>query len=490
MTSTSKQTQHVVFSILITLHTHIISTKCNEEFNTLVTSPRYIDKTYLLSAFFRQTDSPYNFLTCPRLFGKTTILQMIETFAQIQVDKHGRPIKWSDSKAAETFKNSKIHRFAGHVLSEHMARYPVILLDLHFDTIEGMFEPDIVTHLNEQIQTCFKFTVMKEAEDETGVQSNSTFKPWNFTMNLQDVAFMRQVLQGRLTLPEIRNSLYRLSKILYNCFHNTKIIILVDNYDSAAVKAMLARRKPQGVNIFYDLVNGMLSQVSTTGSEFIKYMLITGTSALPYYRDHWKLENITHRAFLDDHSFSQFCGFFQQDVVQLFDKFQVNDTEKSSIKEYYNGYSTVLGLEAVYNPYSIRRYFQPEIRYLRSFWKIKPRIETIVKFMPFRKFFENLFIPVITSNKMPTNFTLLKTYEPRSFGRMIEMLGLLKDIQNTHERLTRDKDVYHPIIHTFAFEQGYFTHTMNSSFVVPNQEVKQELMEKSVEYFSKPVYML
>ncbi|XP_065204385.1 uncharacterized protein LOC135834437 isoform X2 [Planococcus citri] len=489
MSSTSNQNSFLALSILITLHHLIISITCNEEFHTLAISPRYIDKTHLLSTFFRNTDTPYNYLTCPRLFGKSAILNMIETFAQVQVDRHGRPINWAETKAFEVFKNSKIHRFAGHILSQHMARYPVILLDLHFDTIEGMYEPDIVAHLNEQIQTCFKFTVMNEV-NEDGAEGNSTFKPWNFTMNLQDVAFMRQVIQGRLSLPEIRNSLYRLSKILYNCFHHTKVIVLVDNYDSAAVKAMLTRHKQIGVNIFYDLVNTMLSQASTTGAEFIKYMLITGTSALPYYRDQWKLENITHRPFLDDHPFSEFCGFSQQDVEQLFDKFECDDSEKSSIKEFYNGYSTAFAQQAVYNPYSIRRYFQPEDRTLRSFWKIKPRIETIVKFMPFRTFLENLFIPVITSNKMPTNFTLLKTYETQSFGRMFEMLDLLKDIQDTHERLTRDRRVYDPIIHTFAFEQGYFTHSSNSSYAVPNQEVKQELVEKSLEYFSRKVYML
>ena len=100
-------------------------------FNDIRRSSAFVDKTMLIKDFVTCGDEAL-VITCPSRFGKSTNMDMIKTFLQIQVDESGNQIK--DLEKIENYqifkqeinnKSLKImeeHKF----VRDHFANHPVI----------------------------------------------------------------------------------------------------------------------------------------------------------------------------------------------------------------------------------------------------------------------------------------------------------------------------------------------------------------------------
>ncbi|KAL6951875.1 hypothetical protein U1Q18_048629 [Sarracenia purpurea var. burkii] len=97
-----------------------------------ISQPYFVDKTLLLRELFKNDGPDYNYISYPSKFGKTVTLQMIKTFAQIEVSKRRDHLNWTETKAYQLFKDLKIARHKD-VFENHMARYAVIHFDLRLD---------------------------------------------------------------------------------------------------------------------------------------------------------------------------------------------------------------------------------------------------------------------------------------------------------------------------------------------------------------------
>lgn len=471
----------IFFVLFWSLHTTVYGLY---EFESLTQSPYYIDKTYFLSTLFFELKIPNNFITCPRRFGKTSMLLMIEHFAQVEIDKHRHPTNWTSSKAYTTFENLNVAQIKP-MMANHLARYPVIQLNLGFGSMKDFNGTNLLVHLNQQLEKCFdKFRWLCKCRYSGN--SSLPFKPYS-NISQDDYVFIKSALNMTLDNTGISNSLLELCRILYSYFHKTPVIVLVDDYDSAAINAMIA----PSVNLteYYDLVNAMLSRAFLDGQKYIKFSLVTANSAINFYKDQpTHFATVSHRPFLSKHQFTPFCGFLETEVKAMYRKFRLSKQQKYDVQNYYNGYftSSLTDPQLIYNPFGLTRYLMYE-RELKKFTLPSQHSEIISKLFIFKQFRQDIFRPAWSKTTDRCNFTLKKTYETDD---MDKMLYLLRTDHNylTQERIDQDKEEYIRISHSFAFEQGYFTYSFSERnfFKIPNQQVRLEIKEMMTVYFKAP----
>ncbi|KAL6963293.1 hypothetical protein U1Q18_049114 [Sarracenia purpurea var. burkii] len=121
------------------------ATQFDENYSNFIERHTYnfVDKSHLLVSFFNHTSEPYNFITCPPQFGKTTMLNMIKSFAEIEIDDSGIPIPWKETRAYEIFSKLNIASYP-EIVTSHLAQHPVILVNLYFDTVEFKVDKRVI----------------------------------------------------------------------------------------------------------------------------------------------------------------------------------------------------------------------------------------------------------------------------------------------------------------------------------------------------------
>lgn len=481
---------------LILLFTSEILCKPSEKlppdlnFVKLSKSPVYVDKTKFLKIFFNNK-TVHNFITCPRRFGKTTMLRMIKTFAQIEVDKNKKKLFWKDTHAYKVFHNLSIGQYP-RVMARHLAHYVVITLSLNMDHVKRPNERKLIRFLFKQI--------VEQYDRYKWIQKG------HHVVEEDDLEYMNKVLNNTLNKLEKNLCLYRLAKILHNAYGKTRVIILVDDYDSAFTK--LVYQPDFEVNKYYQLLNNLLSRTYRVGRKYIDYVLVTGTSSMSYYIDQSKIKGIVHRPFLEEHPFVSFYGFLERELTPVLDQYDFDEVERFKLKECYNGYTTSSKHRTIYNPNSVRQYLEssrkeiskfwrerfegrnnyfPHTKEVTKYWTIEDRDFVIFEFLCFYEFFIDISIPANTENAEESNFTLSKTYDENSLDKFIVLVKHILNYLNYDPKPGEKKHIYVPLIRTFAFEHGYFTHSRKDVgfYGVPNCEVRMQVAEKVDKFNTK-----
>ncbi|XP_065204389.1 uncharacterized protein LOC135834439 [Planococcus citri] len=452
----------------------------------LAKSSVYIDKTKLLRIFF-SADDRFGFLTCPRRFGKSTNLKMIKHFAQIILDRSHKPVDWQGSKTHKLFNKLTIANYP-RIVSVHMARYVVMLLDLSID----QDSEKALDFWNQRVRTLFHEYrwILKE----------------DYGIDAEDLAYMQKVLESTLEEDRKHESLHRLARMVNIALNGTKTIVLVDDYDSPMSK--LRFDNTFDTTQYYFLLNKILSTAYTEGREYIEYMLITGTSSITFYSKHsgFPIDNSTilHHAFLEDHPLVSFCGILEKELTTMLDRRNFNEMDRYQLKECYNGYRTRLKHRSVYNLNSVkeflntsdcnvteywtRRYhkrndkFYPRATHddFQSYWSIDRRDHVIFAFFYFPEFMNDFSIPANSDNRIETNSSISKIYDEDSYVKFRQLLNFIFNYSSKEAReITQNRQSYLPIVRTFAFENGYFTHSVVEGFYgVPNCEIKMEIIDR------------
>lgn len=416
---------------------------------------------------------------------------MIKSFAQIELDTTHQLIKWKDTRAYKIFEKLTIANYP-RIVSRHLAQYVVIFLDLNLDRVHDPTTKTILDHLNQKIENIY---------DEYRWILNG-----DHDVEEEDIAYMKKVFKGTLKDDEKDQYLYRLSKIFYSALNGTKSIILVDDYDGPMTK--LTFDEAIDTTQYYHLLNKMLSKVYTSDCTYVDYILITGTSSMPFYSDHSghriNSEIISHHAFLEDHPLVSFCGILEKELTPVLDRRSFRKMDRYQMKECYNGYMTRLKRRSVYNSYSVRQYLsrsdcnvteywmqrygdRNSIFYPRAtnddvtrYWSIENRDYVIFSFVYFSEFLNDISIPAHSDNRIETNFTFSKIYDENSYRRFGQLMKFISKFSSEEARqVARDRQSYLPVIRTFTFEHGYFTHSSIEGFYgIPNFEVKMEIIER------------
>lgn len=441
------------------------ATQFDENYSNFIERHTYnfVDKSHLLVSFFNHTSEPYNFITCPPQFGKTTMLNMIKSFAEIEIDDSGIPIPWRETRAYEIFSKLNIASYP-EIVTSHLAQHPVILVNLYFDTVEFKVDKRYTSRIMTQLKHTFK--QYKNIWNKT--TENIPFAGSNLTED--NIVYLRNGIDGNLTKDEIQNSLYRLSEILYYYFNHTRVILLVDGYDTAATLAM--NTAGRYVLKCYEFLHEMLARALEKGSIYVEYALVAASTSVSYYSvDHSRANVLRHRPFLDDHPFTSFCGLLEEESASLFNKHYCDPREKLEIKKYYNGYTSLQGV-TIYDPNSLEYYFDSKFRQTLSYWLAGDRAELVYDFLHFNDVYETLSLALLGDHSFESDFVISKKYDNDALYVFMQ----LRNSNYTRVYLDKAKCVRQML--TFIFEQGYLSHIPRSQYGYrsPNHQTRQEIL--------------
>lgn len=460
------------------LNHNIGSVKCNSGYKALLNREvlYFVDKSNLLVEFFKQEEWPYTFVTCPGRFGKSTMLDMIESFAQIEVDENGKEKPWNETEAYDIFSKMNIAKNQD-VFTKHLARYPVIRLDLKFDTIDNHTDEQMMVHVRDNLKQTFE--KYRWLLDKALAPVNES-DPERYQLRNEYVSFLKKGLDGSMMRPDIQQSFYRLARILFEYFDQRKVIILVDNYDSAAVHSLSTHKSHTA--IFYEWIHEFFTNGFKHGKKYIQYGLITGTCSVSFYSAVYEdIDNIWHHPFLEGHDFDGFCGFLEDEVVPVFEKYQCDEKERAEVKKYYNGYTTISG-KSIYDPYSFCRYFQSMDRELRNYWPMYERGENMIE--KFINFYGEYNLLKKSLDGVQTNVTIWGSYDSDALAVFAFLRGL------EYKQYFYDIDDCLRKLFTFTLEQGYLSYGAKQRwFISPNEQTRQtvsQLLDRFVEEQGMP----
>nr|XP_014279570.1 uncharacterized protein LOC106682939 [Halyomorpha halys] len=98
------------------------------DFSKIVATSGFVDKSLLIKALFENTCKVL--ITAPRRFGKSTNLDMVKRFLEIEVDSSGRPIDVAQTDNYKLFFENKLKIFEHEQFCKvHLGRHPVMMID-------------------------------------------------------------------------------------------------------------------------------------------------------------------------------------------------------------------------------------------------------------------------------------------------------------------------------------------------------------------------
>lgn len=460
------------------------------DFKWLTAEPYFIDKTEMLTLIFDEdnatsSNNSYHFISCPFNFGKRKNLYMIQDFAGIEVDKNGKPKIWLETEAVQIFMNLSIGKHP-YLISKHLARYPIILMDLSVSKKNPL--NDIPVILNDMLRKAlheYKWlhNILRE---------NFTAHVAHSNVDEQDAKFFIKAGNETLTEKELDDGLFRVAKFLHGYFKNHKVILLIDEYENVALHAVTSNN--QNAIAFYEKFNKMLIRVLNDGSEYIEKVVITGTGSMAFSFEPTKFslfgysfgssitkrDFITHHVFLDDHPFTPYFGFLENDLIELHKLYGSKDHEKNTIKKLYNGYLTKTNRTMIYNPSNIARFFQltyhprPKYTYL-SEHSIDPEWQLLL--VPFMK--SDVF-----REKMDD--ALKKGFFQYPIKKQLPENGLSEMLKLVNDKFSQITQEHVDMFFTVAFEQGYFSHAAGENvYCLPNRNIELILRLQFEKYFDE-----
>lgn len=143
--------------------------------------------------------------------------------------------------------------------------------------------------------------------------------------------------------------------------HNTKVVILVDEYDKPILDNILDTTKSSQMR---EMLKDLYSQIKTN-DEYIKFVLLTGVSKFSKVSLFSGLNNLNDITL--DKKYADICGYTQFELELEFADYLI-DVDKNKLKAWYNGYNFAGKEEQkVYNPFDILLFFSKGCEY-RPYW--------------------------------------------------------------------------------------------------------------------------
>ena len=255
----------------------------------------YIDKT----GFIRELLDNWgevNLFTRPRRFGKTLNMSMLEHFFSLNGDK-------------SIFEELEISKETA-VCEEYMGKYPVVSISLkgidalNFETAFRM-AARVVRRTASKVQYLLESDVLSES----------------------DKMEYKRLLDSKMDESTFCDSLRMLSEMLEK-HHNTKVILLIDEYDVPLAKAH--------ANGYYDqmisLIRNLLGEALKTNNS-LKFAVLTGCLRISKESIFTGLNNLKVRS-VTDVRFDEYFGFTDTEVRRLLEYYGYPDCYEIAKKWY------------------------------------------------------------------------------------------------------------------------------------------------------------
>ena len=267
-----------------------------------------------------------------------------------------------------------------------------------------------------------------------------------------------------LDVPYPNNYNYRLKQIIKKLYkkHNKQVVILIDEYDSPILDALVVDQKIAEAN------RSMLSdffRVLKANNKYIRFLFITGISMFSKANMTSGLNNLTDISL--DPKYATICGFTEKELKSVFapELQNLKNISFAKIKKYYNGYNWSGDKQnKVYNPFGIVNLFSS--KFIDSWW-----YDTC----------EPYFLYSMLKDKHIT---------PQQVGNEWVNRGTLKSLEISY--LDYNSLLFQMGVLTIV-DKKYFNKIDTAMFLLdyPNFEVKSSFASKYVSYLiQEPTYKL
>ncbi|GFR17954.1 ATPase AAA [Trichonephila clavata] len=464
-------------------------------FFMLVQKNSFVDKTMFIKDFIESGEAVM-LITSPRRFGKSTNMNMIKTFLEIEVDHKGNKKIINDRVNYNLFTNQLKDKLqiSNHkkFIEQYLGQYPVIFVS--FAAVQGKNYEEVLNGVKSAISRTFKqhdyiINVLYDIVKNANITHLEKIKAQDFLNGYEKIYYDNA---QNTTKEDIIDSLRFLSEILYNHFQK-KVCVLVDEYDTP-IDTIIRRGPAEDIVTVNDLIDVVLGTV-LKDNDYLESGLMTGISVIAKNSGSTKLNNVTVHRFLGQHKYVKYYGFTNEEVSMLLDTdsliealrtktyngLSISEAKpiiKEEVKSFYNGYLAINTDLQIYNPWSIMQCLkQGEIT---NYWTHTGSIEEIRELFQLsdvRKKFELL----VQDEGIPVHFQEKPT---------------ISDIQILQNLLyCQDKDIKQSHINLFfsyIFELGYLTpikqenqSTLTSikHYKIPNKEIIQEFTRYAIDYY-------
>ncbi|HJK86896.1 MAG TPA: AAA family ATPase [Candidatus Megaira endosymbiont of Nemacystus decipiens] len=443
-----------------------------------------VDKTELIKKVEEQSNEVMLF-TYPRRWGKTTNLTMLKEFYQLNTPGKEAEILMKECSSKELFtggeaklSNNRNKQLLPLKISQHQhimqqqGTRPLIYIDLkdvpgssYQNALDGL-KKAVYLSFNEHSYLLNSKSIDSGAKDvlEKLVSANSYHKTKDLFL---------------------KDSLRMLSELLYN-HHGKKVLVLIDEYDSAINKAYINRQiSNDDIDKIIELYRDFLSP-ALKSNIYLEKALLTGIFKLAKANIFSGLNNMVTYD-MSDLEYSKYYGFTQEEVEYLLTAYSVDLKTKEAIKGWYNGYNAG-GLE-IYNPWSVvnalrnyqvfkeQKHSFPASKYniLKSYWSESGNVNFITPLLK-HKSIKNKIEQLIKGEAIYFNFkSELSVTDYAELKNMIN-LGLNYEINNNGIN----------VLFSYLTYGGYLTRAKNSIlYTLPNKEIQDDLRDKILEHYNR-----
>ncbi len=390
----------------------------------------YIDKTGLIIELLHNWGA-VNLFTRPRRFGKSLNMSMLEHFFSLDGDK-------SIFNGLEISKETAL-------CEEYMGKYPVVSISLKgMDALN--FERAFRMGARAVRRTAGEVQYLLESDK----------------LSESDKLEYQSLLDSNMDESTFCDSLRILSEMLEK-HHNTKVILLIDEYDVPLAKAH--------ANGYYDqmisLIRSLLGEALKTNNS-LKLAVLTGCLRISKESIFTGLNNLKVRS-VTDVRFDEYFGFTDTEVKTLLEYYGYPDSYDVA-KKWYDGYH--FGNVDVYCPWDVLNYCdsllddkeaRPE-----NYWINTSSNDAVKRFI-----------------QESANYAAKREIESLIAGEVIT-----KEI---HQELTYP-EVYQTIdnIWSLLFTTGYLTQRGKAEgrqmkLAIPNLEIRDIYVTQIMEFFKENV---
>lgn len=329
-------------------------------FIDLLSKSVFVDKTLFIRDFMMGTllNPPWcNAILCPPDWGKTTSLDMLKTFLEMQLYPNGSQIlPVTSTPNYKLFIEGEYHANGYDIklekplhianttykeaIDQYLGQHPVVWLS--FDGFSLTAPDGYIDKLGQIIIKAFQqHKYMIELYDDIIRDPN---QPKNVTENVQETKdkFTAYLNGDRNTTKGLQHSIEFLIGELHDYFQ-TDVFTFMDNYDELFHAIHLDE-----VRNFFDL----------TVSSCEPYTIIfAGIIPKSFIGEYTTLNNFIYLPH-------PFFGYLQQEMDKIYEYYQIPVDQQHKIRYWYGGYENIK--RELFNPRSIRNYLNH--RQLKPYW--------------------------------------------------------------------------------------------------------------------------
>ncbi len=271
----------------------------------------YVDKTLLIKEIL-ESAGEVQLLPRPRRFGKTLNLSMLKYF--FEKTDTDNSILFTDTAIWQDEKYRKLQ-----------GKYPVIFLT--FKDVKEESWDIAYSRLIQIIADEFKYHLPILEK----------------TISANDLSEYNNIITKTAQQGMFHNSLYFLSKLLYEAY-NESVIILIDEYDAPVHAGYSFGYYDKSINFLRSLLTSAMKD-----NKYLKKGILTGILRTAKEGIFSGLNNLKVYSLLNN-TFQDKFGFTQQEVIQLFGDYNLS-SQLPEAQQWYNGYT--FGSTTIYNPWSL-----------------------------------------------------------------------------------------------------------------------------------------